>query len=186
MAKTSEQTKTLSYLAARDEGFKAYFSLLPELLEKISSKEPALAYCFQRVEMAQRNGLYALLMREYRTDSDLSWRAIGAINITRNSYSEIFESVSGKKFQNDLRELIKPAEKIRDSIMHGRKEIESNIQRSIRYCLEYSFGVNELFQKECGFKPFGPLTGITSKKGKPQLDKKISQAILKGLLHKYY
>tara|TARA_R110000850_G_scaffold68107_1_gene152231 strand:+ start:140 stop:724 length:585 start_codon:yes stop_codon:yes gene_type:complete len=181
MARVSERKKIDIFLGNQEKGLQDYFGLLPELLDNISSSEPALAYCFQRIEMAQRNGLYALLMREYRTDSSLSWDAIDAIHISRKSFPEHFQVISGKQLPNKIRDIIAPAEAVRDAIMHGRYEAKAEVHRAIFKCLTYAEEVNKQFQKKVGFKPFGPLRGVTSRRGKPQLDEKISKAVLSGL-----
>lgn len=181
MAKVSGRQKVDICFASLDKGLRDYFSLLPELLDKISSSEPALAYCFQRLEMGQRVGLYALLMREYRTNSRMTWDAVDAVDITRKSFPDLFRSISGKDLPSDLRDKIAPAEKVRDAIMHGRRETSAEILSAIVSCLRYAEYLNLHFQKKVGFKPFGPLRGVTSKKGKPQLEEKISRAVLTGL-----
>lgn len=181
MAKISERKKIDDCLGAQDQGLRDYFKLLPELLDKVSSSEPALAYCFQRIEMAQRNGLYALLMREYRTDSTLAWKAVDALNITRSSFPDLFKAISAKQLPSNLRTMILPAEKVRDAIMHGRSETKAQIHQAILQCLKYSIAINDQFQEKSGFRPFGPLRGVTSKKGSPQLSEKISRAVLAGL-----
>lgn len=181
MAKISERKKIDDYLSAQDQGLRDYFQVLPELLDKVSSSEPALAYCFQRIEMAQRVGLYVLLMREYRTNSALAWAAVDRVNITRTSFPDLFKTISGKQLPANFRDMILPAEKVRDAIMHGRKETKAQINQAILQCLKYAVALNEQFQEKCAFKPFGPLRGVTSKKGSPQLSEKISHAVLAGL-----
>ncbi|MGB3846927.1 MAG: hypothetical protein WA940_13740 [Sphingopyxis sp.] len=181
MAKISERKKIDDYLSAQDQGLRDYFQILPELLDKISSSEPALAYCFQRIEMAQRVGLYALLMREYRTDSALAWDAVDRVDITRKSFPDLFKTISGKQLPGNFRDMIVPAEKVRDAIMHGRSETKAQIHQAILQCLKYAVALNGQFHEKCAFKPFGPLRGVTSKKGSPQLSEKISRAVLAGL-----
>lgn len=181
MVKISERQKITDFLARLDKGAREYFLLLPELLDNISSSEPALAYCFQRIEMAQRVGLYALLMREYRTKSDLAWKSIDDLQIDRNSFSDHFKRISGKQLPENLRAKIKPAEAVRDRIMHGRTESRASIHRAVLLCLEYADLLNKQFQNKAGFKPFGQLRGVTSNRARPQLDEKITLAVLAGL-----
>lgn len=181
MVKISSKEQVLIKYNALDNGMKQYFSLLPELVKNISKAEPALAYCFQRIEMAQRIGLYVLLMRIYRTNSELAWSAVDKIDITRSGYPKLYLSITGNEFQNDLRDKIRPAELVRDRITHGRSQSSAQVNKAIVNCLEYAQDLNAKFQADSGFKPIGPLRGVTGKRGKPQLDKKISAAVLKGL-----
>jgi hypothetical protein len=181
MARSSARQKIDKNLLAQDAGVRWYFGLLPELLDKISSCSPALAYCFQQIEAAQRVGLYALLMREYRTDSALTWKAVDQIDITRVNFPEFFERILGSKLDSRGRQIIVPAEAVRDAITHGRQKSSAEIHDAILKCLEYVEFLNDEFFCKAGFRPVGPLRGVTSKKGKPQLDKKITRAVLGGL-----
>lgn len=181
MAKKSSKEKAVIAFNALDEKAQQYFDVLPELINNVSRPEPALAYSFQKVEMAQRNALYVLLMREYRTNGGLAQLAVDNIDITRSNFPDLYKSISGKSLNKDLREIIKPAEEIRDKITHGRKCRSSDVFKAITQCLEYAHAMNDEFSKSVGFRPFGPQTGVTGMKGKPQHDKKITRAILRGL-----
>ncbi len=181
MPRASTRDKIVENLSAQDVGVRWYFALLPELLDNISSCRPALAYCFQQIEGAQRVSIYALLMREYRTDSELTWSAVDRIDITRKNFPELFESISGKALDRRGRGILETAEKTRDHITHGRDASEANVRAAILKCLEYVDFLNSEFQTKVGFRPVGQLRGVTSKRGRPQLDKKISRAVLRGL-----
>ena len=184
MARKSARAKIDENLAKQDEGLSWYFSVLPDVLDGVYTASPALAYCFQLIESGQRIGLYALIMREYRTDSELTWSAVDRIDITRKNFPVLFQRISGKKLGMAGRELIKPAESVRDAIMHGRDKTEVEIQEAILKCLEYAEYLNAEFFAKAGFRPFGKLQGVTGKKGIPQLPRKISQLVLDGLLQK--
>lgn len=181
MAKVSNKQKVKIRLAAVGVDVADYFKLLPELLDNISSPEPALAYAFQRVEAAQRMGLYALVMREYRTNQRLTWEAIDALQINRKEFAGHFARIAGKELPNSLGEKIKPAERTRDAIMHGRTKRPSEVHSAIISCLDYAEELNNQFWDKAGFKPVGQLRGVTGKKGKPQLDTKVSKAVIAGL-----
>lgn len=181
MANKSVRTKIDEKLASQDEGIKWYFSVLPEVLDNVSTASPALSYCFQLIEGAQRSGLYALIMREYRTDSELTWAAVDRLDITRKNFPVFFRNISGKTLDNSGRPIIEPAEKIRDAITHGRHKSEADIQRAIISCLEYVEFLNDQFFTKVGFRPVGPLRGVTSKKGAPTLPKNVTRLLLKGL-----
>lgn len=184
MARKSARDKIDTNLAKQDDGLKWYFSVLPEVLDGVSTASPALAYSFQLIESGQRMGLYALIMREYRTDSELTWKAVDRIDITRRNFPLLFQKISGKTLSKTGRQLIAPAESVRDAIMHGREKTEAEIQEAILKCLEYAEYLNAEFFAKAGFRPFGKLQGVTSKKGIPQLPRKISQLVLDGLLQR--
>lgn len=181
MAKISTAEKVKLALANSDQKVRGYFPLLSELVENISSPEPALAYCFQRIEMAQRVSIYVLLMREYRTNSELAWKVVDKIDMTRSGFPEMYKEISGKTLPNHLRDLIKPAEKIRDDITHGRSKTAAQINSAICCCLVYANDMNTEFSENVGFSPFGDLRGVTSNKSRPQLEKRLTRLVLKGL-----
>lgn len=120
-------------------------------------------------------------MREFRTDSGLAWDAVDRMDITRANFPVFYRSIIGKKLPEALQTTIEPAEKVRDDITHGRSKTSAEIHRAILKCLEYAEALNSVFHKHAQFRPIGPLRGVTGKRGKPQLDRKISRAVLKGL-----
>ena len=181
MAKKSNRAKIDENLESQDDGVRWYFGYLPEVLDNVSTASPALAYCFQLIESAQRTGLYALIMREYRTDSALTWSAVDRLDITRKSFPELFNAITGKSLGIAGRDIIAPAEAVRDAIMHGRTKSEAELHKAILNCLEYVEFINDEFEAKAGFRPVGPLRGVTSKKGAPQLPKKVSRVVLHGL-----
>lgn len=181
MARLSARDQIERNLNEQDDCVRWYFDLLPELLDNISSSKPALAYCFQQIESARRVGLYVLLMREYRTDSALAWQAVDKIDLTRSNYPEFFERILAKKLGAQGRNIIEPAEIVRDAITHGRNKSAAEIHKAILNCLEYAKFLNEEFFEKAGFRPVGPLRGVTGRRGKPQLEKKITRVVLIGL-----
>jgi hypothetical protein len=181
MPRVSIRRQIADKLETLEAGLRGYFAILEELLDNVSSSEPALAYRFQSIESAQRMSLYVLLMREYGTNSEMTWKAVDSIDITRKSYPEKFKAILDKDLDDQCRTIIAPAERIRDAIMHGRSQSKAKIQSAILCCLNYAEFVNLEFYRKAGFKPYGPLTGFTSKRGRPQLSKKVSAAVLRGL-----
>jgi hypothetical protein len=180
MPKAPLWAKNVSKLKGSSEGVRYYFWMLEELLENVSSPEPALAYCFQNIEYAQRVALYAILMRRYRTNSELTWKAIDDLDITRSNFPEFYQVFCGKKYPAALREKMKPAEAVRDKITHGREAATSEVHRAIGICLDFAEDLNVHMWKDVGFRPFGKLRGVTSST-RPQLEKEISHLVLKGL-----
>ena len=184
MARISARDKIDHYLADQDDQFKRYFDVLPEALDEVSTAIPALAYCFHLIESGQRMGLYALIVREYLTDTKMTMGAVDRIDITRANFPALFEKISGRKLKKEARKIIAPAEKIRDAIMHGRKKGEADIQNAILDCLQYARFLNDEFFEKARFKPFGSLQGVTSKRGATRLSSRVSRLVLDGLLQR--
>lgn len=180
MPKLSQVQRAISRHNRCSVGLKNYFGMLDELLSKVSLPYPALAYCFQRIESAQRITLYALLMRKYRTNSDLAWNAIDRLDLTRSNYPDFYHALSGKRLDPKLREILKPAELARDKITHGKICKPSQVLEAIILCLDYAEAFDGAVYVQAGFRPFGPLRGVTSSK-RPQLEREISRLVIKGL-----
>jgi hypothetical protein len=180
MPKPSEKQKILSQYEKSDEGVKYYFDMLPDILAGIQSPEPALAYCFQRIEAGQRICLYAILMRKHRTDSAITWNIIDDLDITRKNYTEIYDRIVGKSLDQSVIYILKDAVSVRDKITHGKDASRISVLKAVGVCLEYANAFNKAVHADVGFRPFGRLQGVTSSK-RPQLDKNISHLVLKGL-----
>ena len=180
MPRMSKAEGIVEKLKACDEGTRYYFWMLEELIRKVSRPEPALAYCFQRIESAQRVALYALLMRKYRTDSQLAWEAIDRLDITRTNFPAFYHVLSGRKFPKELRDILSPAEAVRDRITHGKVSKTGTVLTAIGTCLDYAEALNAKVWTDAGFRPFGQLRGVTSS-SRPQLEKEISRLVIRGL-----
>jgi hypothetical protein len=165
---------------AQTEGVQYYFGELLHIVDNVKSPEPALAYCFQRVEAAQRTALYALLMRKYRTDATVTWGIIDSLDITRKSFPVHYSQLTGHQIQDPVTAHLTQATAIRDRIMHGKKAAASDVLSAVISCLSYATALNAQVQADAGFAPFGKLRGVTSSR-KPKLEKDISRLVLKGL-----
>jgi hypothetical protein len=55
------------------------------------------------------------------------------------------------------------------------------VLEAVLSCLEFTEKLNEAFFNDAKFRPVGNLKGVTGARGKPQLSKKISREVLKGL-----
>lgn len=180
MARISKKTKLIEQLGGCDAGVQYYFDLLEEILNHVSSPEPALAYCFQRIESAQRVSLYVLLMRIYRTDLQLTWKLIDDLDLTRKNFPQFYCEITGKTFDPALTESLKGAMKVRDRITHGKSANRTAVLDAIGDCIRYASALNAKIKADAGFAPFGSLKGVTSSK-RPQLSKDISRLLIKGL-----
>jgi len=135
---------------------------------------------FERIERAQTMTLYCGIMRKYRIDSDLAYKAIQLQHITRGAFQGYFKSVFGKDIPKDIVEKLEIAQKVRDKVMHGKNVKPSEMRNAIGDIIEFAEMYNAFIYNEAGFKPFGRLQGVLGGlSGK--LDKQSSRLILKGL-----
>lgn len=159
-----------------------HFDHLPNIVEKLGElPDVALAYCFSKLEFGHRRILYAGLMRKYRLDSEKSWEAVIGHDIKRNDYPEIYCRIFGNEITDATLAIIKPAEKIRDRMIHGKQPSTKQIWGAVLLCLDYAAAFNLETKASQGFAGFGRMQGITGKKGKPPLPKDVSYLALKGL-----
>lgn len=180
MPKPSNKQRVLNCFDTHDDGMRYFFDQLPDIINHVYSPEPALAYCFQRIESGQRVALYALLMRRFRTDATVAWSVIDGMDITRKSFPEHYETLAGAAISTNVASLLRDAVKVRDRITHGKQAQASEVLGAVISCLEYAAALNRQVRAHAGFAPFGRLQGVTSSR-RPQLEKDISRLVIKGL-----
>ena len=169
-------------LSTIDADLLFHFNHLPDIVEKLGSlPDVALAYCFSALEFGHRRILYAGLMRKYRLNSELSWNAVIGHDIKRGDYPQIYASIFGNPIPTSTLSIIKPAEKIRDKMIHGKGPSTKQIWGAVITCLEYADAFNQETRTTEGFAGFGRMQGITGAKGKPTLPKDVSKLALTGL-----
>jgi hypothetical protein len=164
-----------------DEDIKAYFWEFRALVESDFSLQVILAYSFFRLEQGQRTALFCGARKLHKTDSDLTWKAIDGHHMSRENFQRFFETIFGVAIPTDIQDVIKPAENIRDKLMHGRGLDEGEIREAICRVLHYADRINELLDSSsAGFRPFvGDLRGFVGRL--EALDKSTSRWILKGM-----
>jgi len=164
-----------------DENIRAYFSEFRGLVDSAFSLDVVLAYVFFRLEQGQRMTLYCGARKLHKTDSELTWNAIDTQHLTREAFQKCFESVYGVPIPPALLDIIVPAEKIRDRLMHGRDLDDAGLREAISRVLYFADGINQFLEaQKVGFRPFvGDLRGFVGRLD--SLEKPTSRLILKGM-----
>jgi hypothetical protein len=159
-------------------GLQAYFSHLPDLIQKYPL-EIALAYIFLRTELAQNRTLYCGVVKLHHADSQITSSSLDAQHLTRGSFLDLYGKVFGEQLPTLTSDKLKAAEKIRDRVIHGKNVTAPQIREAIWAVLEYAEQINAHLQSKAGFQPFGDLRGFKGR-GAP-LDKSTSRWLLKGI-----
>jgi hypothetical protein len=151
------------------------------LVESDFSLEVLLAYTFLRLEQGQHMALYCGARKLHKTDGELTWRAIDSQHMIREGFHKYFETIYGAALPQDVRDIITPAEKIRDRVMHGKGLDPAELREAISRTLQYADHINRfLDQRNVGFRPFcGDLRGFVGRL--ESMDKATSRWVLKGM-----
>ena len=158
-----------------------YYSEFNNIIDSTLSLHVLLAYMFFRLEQGQLLTLYLGSRKLQKTDSELTWKALDSQQIKRESFLTYFETIYSFPIPQHVREIIVPAERIRDRLMHGKDVTDANLREAITRPLYYSLEMNNLAaQKMNGLRPFVPdLRGAVGRLD--SLDKSTSRWILKGM-----
>lgn len=160
------------------EEIQEYFTPSIDLIEKYPW-QVSLAYMFSCLETAQNMALYCGVVKIHKAHSEVAWKAINSLHITRQGYRDIYKTVFGKSLKKEIIEKIVEAEKIRDNVMHGKDVTQEEMRTAVLRIIEYSELYNDYTYKLAGFKPFGNLKGF---KGRAEpLNKSTTMWILKGM-----
>ena len=167
------------------DGIKWYFGETEELIENKYSYDIIIAYMFSLVEQGHNTALYCGIIKKYKTDSILTAKIIGKHHMKRKEFYKKCEGIFGKKPKKEIIALAKSAEKIRDSILHGKCVFHGSVisegekRKAIIDILEYVKNFNEFIKEVADFEPFGKLQGFSGRsKGHK---KETTRAILRGL-----
>jgi len=164
-----------------DNDIKTYFDEFRALVDSTFSLHVLLAYCFFRLEQGQRITLFCGARKLHKTDSELTWKAIDGHYMSRENFQRFFEVIFSAGIPAPIQEIIKPAEDIRDRLMHGRGLDEGEVREAISRVLHYASAINGfLDSRNAGFRTFvGDLRGFVGRL--EALDKSTSRWILKGM-----
>lgn len=164
-----------------DNDVKAFFDEFRALVESGFSLEVVLAYVFLRREQGQHIALYCGARRLHKTDGDLTWRALDSQHMIRDGFHKYFEAIYGAALSQDVRDIITPAEKIRDRLMHGKGLDPAALREAISRTLQYTDHINRfLDHRNVGFRLFcGDLRGFVGRLD--SIDKATSRWVLKGM-----
>lgn len=157
---------------------RAYFEHLPKLVENFPLNV-SLSYVFALIELGQNMTLYCGIVKLHRVEPTLARQAVDAHHLTRKEFRDKFKMIFDRSIPDEAQSALRQAEKIRDAVMHGKACNDDQIRNAIGCALKYAMKINDLLEKEAGFKPYGNLRGF---KGRAQpLDKSITRWILKGM-----
>ena len=164
-----------------DEDIKGYFGEFRALVDSEFSLQVILAYSFFRLEQGQRTTLFCGARKLHKTDSDLTWKAIDGHYMSRDNFQKFFEVIFNAAIPATIQDVIKPAEDIRDKLMHGRGLDDGEVREAISRVLHYGNQINIfLDSRNVGFRAFvGDLRGFAGRL--EALDKSTSRWILKGM-----
>lgn len=155
-----------------------YFEHLPKLIDEFPY-EVSLSYLFYRVEYAHNMTLYCGVTKVHEGQKDVVSNIIHNHHLTRDGFSNLFESVFGGEINKSIAGLISEAEKIRDRVVHGKTVLPADMRRAITRVLEYAEQFNEFVSGQAGFTPFNDLRGF--KGAAKSLSKKTTRWVMKGL-----
>jgi len=112
-----------------------YFGDLEKLLD--FQWHVSIGYIFCRIEYAHRMTLYCGVVKKYRVNAELAWKAVNNHHLTRVDFQAFFKTIFGKSIPNNVTSELNYAEKVRDKIMHGQQfsgeEARKCVDCSIRY-----------------------------------------------------
>jgi hypothetical protein len=158
-----------------------FFSEFVPLVDSTISLRVLLAYVFFELERGQSLTLYLGARKIQRTDADLTWKALNNQHITRETFLKFFNTIYSFDLPQTVIEIIKPAEKTRDKLMHGKDVAEAEVRGAIARVIQYSKAINDLMDsKNIHFHPFSAdLRGFAGRC--ESLEKATSRWILKGM-----
>lgn len=164
-----------------DADVRAFFDEFRALVESNFSMQVVLAYVFLRLEQGQHMALYCGARKLHKTDGALTWRALDAQHMIREGFHKYFEIIYGAALPQEVRDIITPAERIRDRLMHGKELDSAELREAISRTLQYTDHINRFLDgRNVGFRPFcGDLRGFVGRLD--SMDMATSRWILKGM-----
>ena len=179
MAAAPSYKAVLKHYNSSSANIKWYFDQLPSLINHNYPYEVSLAYLFLRTEKAQNRALYCGVVKLHKANSQIAENAVNAQHLTRDGFLELYKNVYGQVLPDAVKSKIKIAEKIRDSVIHGKSVTDSKMREALCDVVDYAAALNKEVQSIAGFEPFGNLKGF---KGAGQsLDTKTTRWLLKGM-----
>ncbi len=178
MAVCTQRRTVVDKFNACPEEIRASLSDLPGLLEGFPL-EVALSYLFAQVERAHNATLCSGAVRIHRANRSIARAAVGAHQVTRESFQERFQTVFGRPIPDEVRQELEAAELVRDRILSGQPTPEKEKRESIGHVLDYAQAFNRFVNSLARFKPFGDPKG--SNGGAEPLDRSTTRWMLKGM-----
>lgn len=146
---------------AHEEEVIDYFDPCSDLLTDEYRYEVVISYMFSRIEIAHREVLYFGVVKLHEVDSKLARTIINEYDLQRGDFRAKFEQIYGYKMPSELRKKIESAEKVRDRILHGRKNQEAgDMGRAILNTMDYFSGLNDLLYDKSKIRLAGDRRGF--------------------------
>ena len=163
-----------------EEGVIDYFAPCSDLLTDKYRYEVVISYMFSRIEIAHREVLYFGVVKLHQVDSKLARTIINEYDLQRGDFRTKFEQIYGYRMPPELRETIESAEKVRDRILHGKKNKEAgDMGRAILDAMDYLTGLNDLLYDKSGIWIAGNRRGMMG--SRESHSKATSKWILMGM-----
>lgn len=154
MARIRSRKGLTSYLEQAPNGVQKVFNDLPKLLNNMSLTVP-LAYMFARVEAIHVLTLYCGLVKIHQTNASMTWKILQEQRITRKNFQDFFSRVVGGELNDQTRELLEQAEKVRDKVIHGKGVIDAEKRNAVADLLDYAKAFDAEVFGMARFHPFG-------------------------------
>lgn len=165
--------------AALPQDVRTYLRELQPLLDA-ADLDLSLAYLFMVIEQGRYRSMKCILVRNMKcmtsvVDDQLKVRAF-----TRKSFRSSIKSLIGVDISKGDYKSLEHAERVRDTIFHGRSASDTNKRNAISNCLTFINVFGSSVKDKTGKNPFATLQGLTSRI-KP-VNREQSIWILRGIL----
>ena len=101
MATPATWKSVVAHYKKMPDDVQSYFNAVPGLAQDYPW-EVSLSYQFGRVELAHNMTLYCGVVKLHQVDSSLARRAVEAHHITRERFTDLFETIFEKKFRTSI------------------------------------------------------------------------------------
>lgn len=148
-----------------------FFKIVPKLIGEKYEAYVILAAVFSLIEKGQNEALYLGITKIHKANTKLTRERISKIHIVRKNYWKFFKNIFGLNIPKDTLDLIRSAESVRDSIIHGKNVKKADILGAIWNALEYANEMNKILgdRKKNKILPYGKNKGGRGKvKSLPQ------------------
>ncbi len=151
-----------------------YFSSFPIFVKALGRNKHSLSvlilYLFMRVELAQLNLLYFLMIEKCNLDRDVVKEQLNKLRINRDDFVCLYEILVKKPIHPHTDNIIREAQEDRNTIIHS-KDLGIKVkdkEKAIMSIFEYSVLLNNQVYEDLNFEfePFGKKDEFKSK-GKP-------------------
>ena len=80
--------------------------------------------------------------------------------MTRTEYHNLYKNIFGKQLGNEVVQVLKEAEEVRDMILHGKKVIDEDQRKAICDIFEYVKLAHKQMHQDAQFSSFSSMQGF--------------------------